>query len=185
MLLIPDLGLDMSINTENQFEYAPFDIINYFHSELLKLYNDYDTVSEPLKGKDRRLRLILSNSKKKKKEIKNKLLSYPKAIKEVEIKRKLVGDETVDHIDSNFENDTIDNLQILSRSENARKDAIKVIRKSVKCSFCGKEFIPTRGQTRKLGVFCSRVCSGKYGKLLQYNKIEPAKKVKIIKVYYK
>ncbi len=106
---------------------------------------------------------IAQNETAKKKEIKNKLLSYPKAIKEVEIKRKLVGDETVDHIDSNFENDTIDNLQILSRSENARKDAIKVIRKSVKCSFCGKEFIPTRGQTRKLGVFCFKVCSGKYG----------------------
>ncbi len=44
MLLIPDLGLDMSINTENQFEYAPFDIINYFHSELLKLYDDYDSI---------------------------------------------------------------------------------------------------------------------------------------------
>lgn len=52
---------------------------------------------------------------------------YARYLLAISLGRYLTGDETVDHIDGNRKNDNIDNLQILSKSENVRK-SLKGIR---------------------------------------------------------
>lgn len=99
--------------------------------------------------------------------------SYPKYLKEVELGRSLDPlEETIDHKDRNFKNDSPENLQIMTRGENAAKSAER--RKEVfdNCVFCGKEFKLSVSQVRnrcrgKAGPFCSRSCVGKYGKGVQ------------------
>lgn len=88
---------------------------------LLQLYPEYKKVLGPYTGKDERKRLILVNKTKEKSD---KVLSYSKALLEISIGRVLVGDETTDHIDEDKTNNSLDNLQILSRSENASKSAL-------------------------------------------------------------
>lgn len=50
-----------------------------------------------------------------------KTVSYPKFLIEQHLGRYLTKDETVDHINADFTDDKIENLQILSRAENAAK----------------------------------------------------------------
>lgn len=50
--------------------------------------------------------------------------SYPKWLLEQKIGRKLSSKETCDHIDNNFTNDSLDNLQVLTRGENNLKASI-------------------------------------------------------------
>lgn len=50
-------------------------------------------------------------------------LLLARLIIEISIGRKLIGDETVDHIDNNPLNDSLENLQVLTKSENSRKSA--------------------------------------------------------------
>lgn len=45
--------------------------------------------------------------------------SYPRLLLEERLGRLLTEDETVDHIDGNFTNNSYENLRILSRSQNA------------------------------------------------------------------
>lgn len=89
---------------------------------------------------------------------------YARYLLSVKIGRFLTDAETVDHIDGDKTNDSIDNLQILSRTENNRKTFKK---KDVEliCPVCGKHFIRTRTQLRgrlerasKNDVCCSRKC---------------------------
>lgn len=103
---------------------------------------------------------------------KRKTVSYPKFLMEQKLGRPLNDDETVDHIDRDFTNDSPSNLQILTRSENSKKSAIR--RKPVKgcCAECKKKIELTRAQIRnskegKSGPFCSKTCSGKFGKKVQ------------------
>lgn len=49
--------------------------------------------------------------------------SYPRYLMEQHLGRELEEWETVDHIDEDFTNDDISNLQILSRTENVLKSA--------------------------------------------------------------
>lgn len=53
----------------------------------------------------------------------SKTMLYARLVLEVKLGRKLNGNETVDHKDEDPLNDCEDNLQPLSRSENARKSA--------------------------------------------------------------
>lgn len=45
--------------------------------------------------------------------------SYPRVLLEAVLGRELLPDETVDHIDGDCTNDSLENLRILSRAENA------------------------------------------------------------------
>ena len=99
-------------------------------------------------------------------------LSYPKYLREVHLDRYLEKEETVDHIDGNFLNNVISNLQVLKRQEHCYNDAIRNEDIEVKYNYCGKLFtIPgnmINNRNRKLtGYFCSRHCSGKYGREIQ------------------
>lgn len=48
-------------------------------------------------------------------------VSYPRHLMMVHLDRELEYWETVDHIDEDFTNDDMDNLQILTRAENIQK----------------------------------------------------------------
>lgn len=52
-----------------------------------------------------------------------KTMSYPKYLLEQKLGRELLPNETCDHIDNDFTNNSLDNLQVLTREENARKGA--------------------------------------------------------------
>lgn len=89
---------------------------------------------------------------------------YAKVLLEIKLGRLLEANETVDHIDGNKSNDDIDNLQLLSRNENAAKSAIRRLPIIANCVYCNKEFELSRFQTEKRSVtksgpFCSRRCA--------------------------
>ncbi len=88
-------------------------------------------------------------------------------------------DETTDHIDEDFTNDDLNNLQVLTRAENARKSMERSDRKAQKafyiCPNCNKEFEQFVRQVKgnqevkkRFGPFCSRSCAGKYNTTKQY-----------------
>lgn len=105
---------------------------------------------------------------------------YAKALYEVYIGQKLGYDDTIDHIDGNLTNDDIENLQIITRVDNAKKSAKHLLLIFDNCVYCGKEFQLSSSQINNYkskwhknsaGPFCSRQCSGKYGKAIQENRI--------------
>lgn len=91
-------------------------------TKLLALYPPYDSVLGPYQRKDGRFHLVLNNSKLPKgANGKTRTVSYPKALLEVRLKRRLLVAETADHKDDNFLNNSKANLQVLTRKENASK----------------------------------------------------------------
>lgn len=94
-------------------------------------------------------------------------VSYPKYLVEMHIGRYLEKDETVDHIDGDFNNNDLDNLRIVPRSEHARSHTIQKETHTKRCVICGKEFT-TKENSR---VVCgSPSCIGKCAHINGYNK---------------
>lgn len=98
--------------------------------------------------------------------------SYPRFLLEKELGRELTIDEEVDHIDGNFLNNAMCNLQILSKIANRQKAIVEHNRQekymSFKCPCCSKDFSGLVRQYRnnqikqgKSGPYCSRRCVGK------------------------
>ena len=95
--------------------------------------------------------------------------SYPRLLMEQNLGRELTKEETVDHINNDFTDDRIENLQLLSLAENASKAMIgrEAQMYQFQCSCCGKESVkPLRDVKHnrnkgKSGPFCSRQCAGK------------------------
>lgn len=144
--------------------------------EECKIYGPYKS------RKDGRLRcqVIFPNKK-------TKILSYPKYLMEVHLNRYLNDDETIDHIDGDFLNNSIENLRIIDRKEHAINDAIRNKDVTVVCAYCGKVFTikgskihyRNRKDKHQSGYFCSRQCTGKYGADVQNGRIIPYKVDKI------
>lgn len=71
--------------------------------------------------------------------------------------------ETVDHIDGDPLNDSLDNLQLLPLKENQQKSATGRIFVELICPYCKKSFVRQRNQTHlcKGGrpSHCSRRCA--------------------------
>lgn len=118
-------------------------------------------------------------------------VSYPKWIMEQHLGRELGIDETVDHWDTDVDNNDLSNLKVIDRAEHSANDTRRVDPIELECPWCGKTF--TR-QPRKLReraksgqpVFCSKSCAGKYSRFLQLKLIDafaPAEHVD--SVYYK
>lgn len=144
---------------------------------LLTLYPNFDSIHGPYLGKDGRERIVLSNSlaPKTAKE-KTKTISYPKAIYESNVGRRLTENETIDHQDRNKLNHHGNNLIVRVRSSHSSLDAVRVEVEDVNCAECGKLFTPSRSQRNKqssgqdgfpAGPFCSRKCTGTYGARVQ------------------
>ena len=158
------------------------EIVELDKEALLKLYPGYHTVSGPYLRKDNRKIVSLYGNKIR------KTISYPKALVEVHLNTRLREDDTVDHKDRNKQNDSIENLVVRRRKEHCKLDAVYVEVKDMNCSWCSKKIKLSRGQhdTRSLnkaGPFCSRSCSGHYGKSIQLG-ATPTKRQTIHKRYY-
>lgn len=112
--------------------------------------------------------------------IEGKTISYARYLMEQHLGRKLNDDEVVHHIDHDKTNDAIENLEVVNSTEHRKhhnplkyKDTIE------QCYVCGKSFTFTakqhcnkyRERNRKPNTidkyFCSRKCSGIYGKQIQ------------------
>ena len=94
--------------------------------------------------------------------------SYPRYLMERFLGRELLPEETVDHVNEDFTDDRIENLQLLSRGENTRFSSNGTPMRRSECPVCGKLFsIPWRQYRRnqvvleKDGPFCSKRCVGK------------------------
>ena len=114
----------------------------------------------PYKRKDGRKHVVLVEGKNK------KTVSYPRWLMANHLGRDLLSTETIDHIDNDFTNDSIDNLQLLTLEENVRKDHKLIEWFIFNCPVCG---IETRKPTSKVkhnrkqgksGPYCSRSCAG-------------------------
>lgn len=112
---------------------------------------------------------------------KRKTVSYPKFLMEQKLGRPLGKDETVDHKDRDFTNDSFDNLQVLTRGENSAKSALRMKDYFCDCPICGINFKATNSQVKNTylkdsaGPFCGKSCAGKYGKSLQMGEKELTK----------
>ena len=140
--------------------------------KLLELYPEYTSVLGPYKRPDGRMHVVLNNSKASKgQKGKTKTISYPKALVESNIEERLSPNETIDHDNRDFTDNSEDNLKIRDRSDHAQHDATHVLILSTTCVECGKVFTPSTDQAKasvnNAGPFCSRRCTGKYGARVQ------------------
>lgn len=95
--------------------------------------------------------------------------SYPRYLMEQYLNRKLLDDECVDHINEDFTDDRIENLQLLTREQNAAKNMATRPAKIYKfiCTICGKAAekrlnqVVSNWNKGRDGPFCSRSCAGK------------------------
>lgn len=120
-------------------------------------------------------------------------VSYPKWLMEMQLGRRLDPNlETVDHIDSNFLNNDMNNLRIVPRDQHSADDTRRVKKVKFKCAWCDKEFersprlIRDKAKKNKAGPFCSRNCAGKYSRMLQLKLVDKFDSQKAIdSEYYK
>ena len=131
-----------------------------------KLYGqDVKKIYGPYPNNDNRLFVVLYYQS-----LLKKTVSFPKLLLELSINRRLVDDETCDHIDRDYHNDAIENLRVLSRVENGKQGAKPPKIVDLICAYCGKEFQrPARDIKRFLRVgrtkfYCRRICAGMAGK---------------------
>lgn len=110
-----------------------------------------DKIYGPYKRKDGRSIIIVNG----------KTISYPKYLYEKHHGVKVEEPWTVDHIDDDFTNNAIDNLQLLKRKDNIRKSAPGITRRTYQCHWCKKYYV--KGTSYKVipgrNTYCSYVCS--------------------------
>lgn len=109
-------------------------------------YDDYYLYVIYHKGEGRRYACLVSIKEGKKK---RKTISYARYLMSVKEGRILNPNEHVDHKDNNKMNDSIDNLQILTLSENNKKEGKRHGKAMVelKCPNCGVIFSRRKGNT--------------------------------------
>lgn len=151
------------------------------------MYDNYKFYG-PYKCKDGRLRIIGIDENGT-----HHTISYPKYLKELHIGRYLEKGEEVDHIDGNPLNNSLENLQIVIHGNHQSLDAKRNRDVIAVCRYCGKSFIikgskihcRNRRDRHQSGYFCSKECSGKYGKNIQLKIDSHTKIPKIIPQRYK
>lgn len=154
----------------------------------MKVYEDCK-ITGPYLRPDGRQHMIVTKSDGIKTSI-----SYPKYLVEIHLNKYLAENETIDHIDRNFTNNKLSNLQIIDRSNHAKLDVLRLKPKAFFCPTFDKLFVAdgiklqrircNLNNHKKFGPFCSRSCAGKYSKAVQLGlicKIEP--KMLILEYY--
>lgn len=114
----------------------------------------------PYQGKDGRFRVIVNG----------KTVSYPKYLVEQTLGRKLDKNETVHHIDGNPANNSLDNLQVISRKEHCRSHALTAPSAYQRCvDKYGETAVleRLRNQGFKPGHIMTEVCREKISKTLK------------------
>lgn len=152
------------------------------------MYEGYKVYGPYLNKKDNRLRCVLVSPDGDKKTI-----SYPKYIMEIHLGRYLDADETIDHIDGNPLNNAIENLQVLNRREHCYNDVYRNADIEVTCKMCSKKFTiggstisgRNRSDKHQSGYFCSRQCTGRYGKMIQMSLIQHTTEDKVVPNKYR
>ncbi len=123
----------------------------------------------PYTRKDGRQHVILIENDSR------KTMSYPKYLLEQKLGRSLLPTETCDHINGDYTDNRLENLQLLSRSDNIRKHAALSPREfgTFICPVCNCSFTKPMNNVRanrkkgKRGPYCSRSCAGKSGRVAQ------------------
>src|SRR5271165_1183752 len=153
------------------FKYA--DLISevetfYLLSTAEKVYGPY------LRPSDGRQIVIIKDDNGK-----TRTVSYPKYILEQHLGRPLNPEtETVDHINRDKNDNDINNLRLVERSQHSKDDTRRVKLVKFKCSLCNKDFERSprlvRDKSKKgvTGIFCSRQCAGRYSRKVQLGLIE-------------
>lgn len=112
----------------------------------------------------------------------NRIMSYPKYLMEKHLGRQLSDNEEVHHKDKNPLNNELSNLEIRQRGEHQAEHSKKFFDTMATCYWCGREFLWTGKQQQYFysnrrnhniatkTPFCSRQCSGQYGKSVQMSK---------------
>lgn len=137
-------------------------------------YGEDFKVHGPYKKQDgRQIVIVIENNGTR------RTVSYPKWLMELQLGRRLDPDlETVDHWDSNFENNDINNLRLMPRNEHSADDTRRVKHVKFNCAWCDKEFersprlVRDKSKKNKAGPFCSRTCAGRYSRRLQLKLID-------------
>lgn len=149
------------------------ELVDSVEKQLLKVYGPY------VSKRDGRKRVVFYYSDKS-----TSTTSYARYLYE-EANGVLPDDLTVDHIDEDFKNDDIENLQPLKLLENIQK-ARQNGKQATEwfeglCLECDSSFAKPMRQIRgnqfvkgKPGPFCSRSCSGKFNQRKQINFRKPA-----------
>ena len=101
-------------------------------------------------------------------------VSYPRILMEEKLGRPLEPYEDVHHKDGNYENNDLDNLEIVIHGEHQRLHSTKYHDIKATCQVCQKEFIWTAKRQRyyymdlhrgrKRIISCSASCSNYYGR---------------------
>lgn len=144
------------------------EVIDIYKSEYKSAY----LISHENGDKRKRVYLIGFDGKRKG-------MLYARYVWEKHNNRLLPEGFTIDHIDEDKTNDSIENLQILSRGDNTRKNVeIRTkrgelnIKIKMVCPICGITFdFPKRNLRSHPNPCCSRSCGYKKGKLTLNNKI--------------
>jgi len=129
---------------------------------------DYVKVYGPYKRKDGRMVVIVAKNDKR------HTISYPKYLMEKHLGKKIKPNETIHHIDGDFTNNSIGNLQVLDRSEHIKLER-PIQTRNYTCPICNTKFTlcgrklsrrlsnEKRQPNKKLaGPFCSKQCAGRH-----------------------
>jgi hypothetical protein len=123
------------------------------------MYEGYKIYGPYLSKQGRRVIVLYKSSSER------TSISYARYLLSLKIGRELRDNEEADHIDGNKLNDHPNNLQILTRLENNRKDRQRTYVK-LTCPQCHAVFARERRQTHIIKggrpTCCSRSCAGKY-----------------------
>lgn len=135
-------------------------------SQADKMYGPYSSNRE-----DGRKIVIIIDDKGKRRTV-----SYPKYLMEQHLGKVLDIDSTVDHWDSNIDNNAIENLRVVPRDQHSADDTRRVKLIKLKCEVCKKDFersprlIRDKSKKGKVSAFCSRECAGVYSREVQLGK---------------
>lgn len=99
---------------------------------------------------------------------KRRTQSYPRYLMEQHLGRELTSEEQVDHINNDFTDDRMENLQLLTRQANNEKSRQYTEMLMFECPVCENEFSRPAKDYRyhqekkgKAGPYCSKSCAGK------------------------
>lgn len=109
--------------------------------------------------------------------------AYARYVMAVKLGRYLTSDEEVDHIDCNKFNDSLDNLQLLTKEEHREKTTAERSVTPLKfvCECCGKDFERVKNRATSKTKYCSVDCRNNHSKIANpyqhYSDIPPTANV--------